>query len=128
MERNNMTNTLKMNLTLDGNTIETSLPVESDMPFVDFFLILQLFLTKLPENVNKVTTFDVYNLNFERIALVGNNNELYIDENYGNFEVIQDLFDNDIDTIEVIGLGTSSVSKVLQEEKYLKDALDNYEF
>ena len=119
---------IKMNLTLNGKCIETSLPVDDEMLLVDFFITLQVFLTKLPENVDKITTFDIYDLSFERIALVGSNDELYISEAYENLNTLNDLFDVCIDTIEVIALGTRSVSKVLQEEKYLKEALDNYKF
>lgn len=115
---------LKMNFTVDGKTIETILPVEEHMPLVDFFLSLQALLKQLQSSA---TTFDIYDLSFQRIAMVGEDNELYIDESYENLSYVSDLFDVCIDTIEVIALGKSSVTKVLQEEKYLQEALDNYE-
>ncbi len=119
---------LKMNLTMDGKTISTSLPVEEEMSLVEFFLSLQLLLKNLQTKQPQATTFDIYDLSFERIAIVGENNELYIDEAYENLKTIKDLLNVCVDTIEVITLGNTPVNKVLQEEKYLKEALDNYHF
>ena len=116
---------LKMNLTMDKKTIETILPVEEQMPLVDFFFSLQMLLKSLTSNS---LTFDVYDTSFQRIAMVGENFELVIDENYENLSTVSDLFNVCIDTIEVIALGKRSVSQILQEEKLLKEALDNYQF
>ena len=117
---------IKMNLTLSNKQfIETVLPVEEQMSLIDFFLSLQVLLKAIDQ---KALTFDIYDINFQRIAIVGENYELYIDEAYENLKTIDDLFNVCIDTIEVIALGKSSVSKVLQEEAYLKQALDNYKF
>ena len=117
---------IKMNLTLSNKQfIETVLPVEEQMSLIDFFLSLQVLLKGIDQ---KALTFDIYDINFQRIAIVGENYELYIDEAYENLKTIDDLFNVCIDTIEVIALGKSSVSKVLQEEAYLKQALDNYKF
>ena len=52
----------------------------------------------------------------------------YIDEKYKHINTIFELIENNVDTLEVIALGTSSVKKVLQEEAYLKEALENYKF
>lgn len=117
-----------MNLTMNQQTVETLLPVDSNLSFIDFLLSLQLLLVNLKENTEKVSTFDIYTLSFERIALIGDNNEIYLDEKYQNVKTIQDLFDLNIKEIEVLALGNRSISKVLQEEKLLQEALDNYKF
>ncbi len=49
---------LKMNLTMDGKTISTSLPVEEEMSLVEFFLSLQLLLKNLQTKQPQATTFD----------------------------------------------------------------------
>ena len=116
---------IKMNLTMDGKTVETILPVEEEMSLVDFFISLQMLLKSL---TSKSLTFDIYDTSFQRIAMVGENFELYIDENYENLSSVKDLFNVCVDTIEVIALGKRSVSQILKEESLLKEALDNYKF
>ncbi len=123
-----MNQEIKMNLTMDGKSVSTSLPVDDEMTLIEFFLSLQLLLKNLQTGEKKATTFDIYDLSFERIAIVGDNHELWIDEAYENLKTIKDLLNVCIDTIEVITLGNTPIQKVLQEEKYLKEALDNYKF
>ena len=114
---------LKINFTFEGKTIELILPVEENMRLIDMYLSLQSLLKQFSLTA---TTFDIYDLSFQRIAMVGENNELYIDESYKNLKYVYDLFNVCVDTIEIIALGKSSVKKVLQEEKLLKEALENY--
>lgn len=116
---------IKLNITMGESFFETSLPIEEDMIIIDFLFSLQVLLNQL---YDKATTFDIYDLNFNRIALVGKDEELYIDEKYKHINTIFELIENNVDTLEVIALGTSSVKKVLQEEAYLKEALENYKF
>lgn len=117
-----MNKEIKIILTLNEKTTEFDLPVEDDMEIVDFLISLQMFLATF----SNLTTFDIYDSSFERIALVGKDNELYISKTYSNLKYIYDLFNSGIDKIEVIALSSSSVEKVLKEEKLLKEALDNY--
>lgn len=123
-----MEKTILMNLTMNQKTTSFNLPVNDSMSLVEFFISLQLLLTKLDTSNKPATTFDIYDLSFNRIALVGDSQQLHIDDAYKNLKTIKDLLDVCIETIEVITLGTTPVFKVLQEEKYLKDALDNYKF
>ena len=116
---------IKMNLTMNNHCIETNIPIDENLTFEDFFFALQILLANLKENINKITTFDIYDLSFERIALVGNNNELFISPKFKNLHYAKELFDLKIDTIEVISLGTTSAKKVLEEER---QALKNYKF
>ena len=119
---------IKMNLTMNNHCIETNIPIDENLTFEDFFFALQILLANLKENINKITTFDIYDLSFERIALVGNNNELFISPKFKNLHYATELFDLKIDTIEVISLGTTSAKKVLEEERQLDEALKNYKF
>ena len=66
---------LKLNITLNGSLTEMILPVEEDMLTIDFYLSLQMLLKSLVDNI---TTFDIYNESFQRIALVGDDNELFM--------------------------------------------------
>lgn len=111
---------LKLNITLNGSFTEMILPVEENMLTIDFYLSLQMLMKSLVDNI---TTFDIYNEAFQRIALVGEDNELFIDPSYKDAKTIADL---NTTTLEVIGLGTRSVRKVLQEERDLLVALENY--
>ena len=112
---------LKLNITLNGSLTEMILPVEEDMLTIDFYLSLQMLLKSLVDNI---TTFDIYNESFQRIALVGDDNELFIDPNFKEAKTIYEL---NTTTLEVIGLGTRSVRKVLKEERDLLLALENYQ-
>lgn len=115
---------LKLNVTLNDSFSEMVLPVEKEMIFIDFLLCLQLLLKRLSDNI---TTFDIYDTNFNRIALVGEDQEIYISKDYKHINRVYDFEENEIDTLEIIGL-TSSVRKVLKEEYELQTALDNYKF
>ena len=59
-------------------------------------------------------------------AIIDDDLELYIEEEYAALNTIDDLYNVCIDTIEVIALGNRPIKKVLQEEEMLKYALDNY--
>lgn len=117
-----MNKEIKIILTLNEKTTEFDLPVEDDMELIDFLISLQMFLATF----SNLTTFDIYDSSFERIAIVGKEHELYISKTYSNIKIIQDLLDAGINKIEVIALSNSSVEKVLKEEKLLQEALDNY--
>lgn len=114
---------IKLNITIDGSFSELILPVESNMKLVDFFIALQLLLKKMS---NGATTFDIYDTQFHRIAIIDDDLELYIEEEYAALNTVDDLYNVCIDTIEVIALGDRPIRKVLQEEEMLKYALDNY--
>ena len=114
---------IKLNLTIDGAFSELVLPVESNMKLVDFFIALQLLLKRMSNNA---TTFDIYDTQFHRIAIIDDDLELYIEEEYASLNTVDDLYNVCIDTIEIIALGTRPIRKVLQEEEMLKYALDNY--
>ena len=114
----------KLNITMNDSFSEMVIPVEKEMIFIDFLLCLQLLLKRISSNVS---TFDIYDLNFNRIALVGENQELYIAKDYRHINRVYDLKEYEIDTLEIIGL-TSSVRKVLKEEYELQTALENYKF
>lgn len=115
---------IKLNLTIDGSFSELILPVESNMKLVDFFIALQLLLKKMSK---EATTFDIYDTQFHRIAIIDDELELYIEEEYSSLNTVEDLHNVCIDTIEVIALGNRPIRKVLQEEEMLKYALDNYD-
>ena len=55
------------------------LPTEKQMRFVDFLLYLQEMLKQM---VNNATTFDIYDERYNRIAIVGDNFELFINPKY----------------------------------------------
>ena len=76
---------------------------------------------------NNATTFDIYDTQFHRIAIIDDDLELYIEEEYASLNTVDDLYNVCIDTIEIIALGTRPIRKVLQEEEMLKYALDNYD-
>ena len=116
---------IKLNITMGESFFETPLPIEENMIMIDFIFSLQVLLNQL---YNEATTFDIYDINFNRIALVGENEQLYIDKQYQHINTIFELLENDVDTLEIIALGKTSVAKVLQEEAMLQAALDSYQF
>ncbi len=119
---------ININLTINNKFVDTKVPVSKDMNLVDFFFSLQLLLKDVKVDNKCFSTFDIYTTAFERIAIVGDNLEIYIAESFNKYITVNDLFANNIDTLEVIAINSPSVSKFLKEEKYLKDALDNYKF
>ena len=119
---------ININLTINNKFVDTKVPVSKDMNLVDFFFSLQLLLKDVKVDNKCFSTFDIYTTAFERIAIVGDNLEIYIAESFNKYITVNDLFANNIDTLEVIAINSPSVSKFLKEEKYLKEALDNYKF
>ena len=65
---------IKLNMTIDGSFSELILPVESNMKLVDFFIALQLLLKKMSK---EATTFDIYDTQFHRIAIIDEELELF---------------------------------------------------
>lgn len=110
---------INLNITLNGNFSNLTLPVEEDMLLIDFIIAIEQLMKTMVDNIK---TYDLYDTSFQRIALVSEE-ELYIAEQYKKTYFIKDLM---IDTVEVIGLGQTTVSKVLQEERDLLIALENY--
>ncbi len=110
-------------LTMNQETTKYLLPVEEEMTLQEFFISLQTLFENFETNTLKATTFDIYDLSFQRIALVGSNHQLFIDEAYHHLKTMKDLFDVFITTIKVITLGTTPIHKILLEEKELKKIL-----
>lgn len=119
---------IKINLTINNRFVDTKIPVNKNMNLVDFFFSLQLLLKDVKVDNKSFSTFDIYTTSFERIAIVSDNLEIYIADNFNNYIIVNDLLANNINTLEVIAINSPSVSKFLKEEKYLKEALDNYKF
>ena len=111
---------ITLNVTLNNNFSEFKVPVEESMLLIDLIFAIEGLMKTM---VDDITTFDLYDVNFQRIALVSQE-ELFIAPEYKDIYTVLDL---ESTTIEVIGLGKRSVSKVLQEERDLLVALDNYE-
>ena len=110
---------LNLNITLNGTFTELTVPVEENMLIIDLIFSIEMLMKTLTEDI---TTFDIYDINFQRIALI-DENEVYISEEY---KEKREVFDLDSLNIEVIGLGKTPVRKVLQEERDLLVALENY--
>ncbi|MCI5745187.1 MAG: hypothetical protein MR270_02755 [Erysipelotrichaceae bacterium] len=115
---------IHLNVTMNNKTTTLDLPVDENMLFIDFFISLQSLLKSYNTSNLKITTFDVYTVSFERIAMVGDDYELFIDPSFASIQTISDLLNKNIDTIEVIGLGDRSVKKVLEEEMWLMKSLN----
>lgn len=99
------------------------LPTEKQMRFVDFLIYLQALLKQM---FKEATTFDIYDENYNRIAIVGENYELFIDPSYNKL-TCEDLSFMHQRPLEVVVLGTTPPSKVLEEEKILQDIINNYQ-
>lgn len=115
---------INLNITIGESFFNTVIPIEEDIIMIDFIFSLQAFLSKLYENTS---TYDIYDTSFNRIALVGADEQIYIDKKYQNINSVYQLLENNIDTLEIIALSNNSVSKILQEEAFLQKALDEYE-
>lgn len=115
---------MNLNITIKDSFFATSIPIDEDIIMIDFIFYLQAFLSQLYENTS---TYDIYDTSFNRIALVGSNQQIYIDAKYQNINSVYQLLENKIDTLEIIALSNNSVSKILQEEAFLQKALDEYE-
>ena len=98
------------------------LPTEKQMRFVDFLLYLQEMLKQM---VNNATTFDIYDEKYNRIAIVGDNFELFINPKYNDLRC-EDVVMLHPSPLEVVVLGTTSPSKVLEEERLLQEIINNY--
>ena len=99
------------------------LPTEKQMRFIDFLVYLQALLKQM---VGGSTTFDIYDENYNRIAIVGENFELYIDPSYNKL-TCEDLVLMYQRPLEVVVLGTTPPSKVLEEERILQEIINNYQ-
>ena len=98
------------------------LPTEKQMRFIDFLIYLQALLKQMS---NGATTFDIYDDKYNRIAIVGENFELYIDPSYNKL-TCEDFVLMYQRPLEVVVLGTTPPSKVLEEERILQEIINNY--
>lgn len=99
------------------------LPTEKQMRFVDFLLYLQEMLKQM---VNNATTFDIYDEKYNRIAIVGDNFELFINPKYNELRC-EEVVMLHSSPLEVVVLGMTSPSKVLEEERLLQEIINNYQ-
>ena len=115
---------IKLNVTINDSFTEMTIPVEKEMIFIDFLLCLQMLLKQMSDDIK---TFDIYDEDFNRIAIVGEDQELYISPDHKHINRVNDLQEYSLETLEIIGL-RSTVRKVLKEEYELSKALENYEY
>lgn len=117
------TKNFKLNITINKQLLELEIPVESNMKLVDFIMALQMLIKKI---ANEAVAIDIYDLQFQRIALIDDELDIYIEEEYDSISTVKDLYDVCVETLEIIVLGNRPIRKILQEEEMLKYALDNY--
>ena len=90
-----------------------------------YSLNLHDIFNELKQMSNGATTFDIYDDKYNRIAIVGENFELYIDPSYNKL-TCEDFVLMYQRPLEVVVLGTTPPSKVLEEERILQEIINNY--